>query len=160
MARDRYYYEVGGAIREEAAPRRRRQEEQEQPRKQQKKGKSYDKAAEKADLSRGFDFRYTLVLVFMIGVAIAACAIMITVHEKVESKEVQIEALQEKIKNIEDDNIAVENKLDGMYSLEDIYTIATGELGMVYSENGSILYYDQEQGDYVKQYGDVPKTTE
>ena len=85
---------------------------------------------------------------------------MITVHEKVESKESKIEALQIEIQNIEDDNIAVANKLDGMYSLEDIYSIATGELGMVYSENGSILYYDQEQGDYVKQYGDVPKTTE
>ncbi len=157
MARERYYFEEGGAVREEVAPRRRRQVEQPEPR---RKGKSYDKAAEKAEQSRGFDFGYTLVLVFMIGVAIVACAIMITVHEKVESKESKIEALQIEIQNIEDDNIAVANKLDGMYSLEDIYSIATGELGMVYSENGSILYYDQEQGDYVKQYGDVPKTTE
>ena len=158
MARERYYFEEGGAIREEVAPRRKRQAEQ--PRKPKKKGRSYDKAAEKAEQSRGFDFGYTLVLVFTIGVAIVACAIMITVHEKVESKESKIEALQIEIQNIEDDNIAVANKLDGMYSLEDIYSIATGELGMVYSENGSILYYDQEQGDYVKQYGDVPKTTE
>ena len=85
MARERYYFEEGGAIREEVAPRRKRQAEQ--PRKPKKKGRSYDKAAEKAEQSRGFDFGYTLVLVLMIGVAIAACAIMITVHEKVESKE-------------------------------------------------------------------------
>ena len=159
MARERYYYyEEGGAIREEAAPRRKRKVEQ--PQQPRKKGKTFEKSAEIAEQSRGFDFGYTLVLVLMIGVAIAACAIMITVHEKVESKENKIEALQQEIQNIEDDNIAIENKLDGMYSLEDIYTIATNELGMVYSENGSILYYDQEQGDYVKQYGDVPKTTE
>ena len=46
-----------------------------------------------------------------------------------------------------------------MYSLEDVYTIATSELGMVYSENGQIRYYENEQGDYVKQYSDVPETT-
>ena len=56
-------------------------------------------------------------------------------------------------------NAAFENKLNSMYSLEDVYTIATGELGMVYSENGQIRYYENEQGDYVKQYSDVPETT-
>ncbi|MCR5543242.1 MAG: cell division protein FtsL, partial [Eubacterium sp.] len=61
---------------------------------------------------------------------------------------------------VQADNSAYENSLNNMYSLEDIYTIATNELGMVYSQNGQIVYYEQEQGDYVKQYSDVPATSD
>jgi chaperonin GroEL (HSP60 family) len=41
-------------------------------------------------------------------------------------------------------------------SLEDIYKIAVGELGMVYSQNGQVIYYDGQMDDYVKQYSDIP----
>ena len=91
---------------------------------------------------------------------ILSCVIMLTVQGSVENKERKIESLQEEIQDMEADNTAYENKLNSMYSLEDVYNIATGELGMVYSENGSIIYYENEQGDYVKQYGDVPKTAD
>jgi hypothetical protein len=47
-----------------------------------------------------------------------------------------------------------------MYSLDDIYKVATRELGMVYSQNGQIIRYDKQEDDYVKQYSDVPKTVD
>ena len=43
-----------------------------------------------------------------------------------------------------------------MYTLDDIYNVATNELGMVYAKKGQIIYYDSANEDYVKQYQDVP----
>ena len=166
MARSRQnmYYEDGNAARRyETSPRRyeadpvRRRREQERP---VRRNTTYKEAARKADASLGFDFRYTAVLILMLIMVVASCIVMLTVQGEVENKEKRIESLQQQLKDVQSDNAAYENKLSSMYSLEDIYTIATGELGMVYSQNGQIVYYDQESGDYVKQYNDVPKTVD
>lgn len=152
------YIEEGNAVRKTVAVPR-RQEERPVPRKRRGR-KTYKRSAIKAEQSMGFDLKYTLVLAIMLVMVILSCVVMLTVQGGVENKERKIESLQEEIQDIEADNTAYENKLNSMYSLEDIYNIATGELGMVYSENGSIIYYENEQGDYVKQYGDVPKTAD
>ena len=36
-----------------------------------------------------------------------------------------------------------------MYTLDDIYNVATNELGMVYAKRGQIIYYDSANEDYV-----------
>ena len=150
------YIEEGGAVRRlQPAPSPERRPSA-RPR---KKGKTYTKAAKKAEQSKGFDLRYTLVLATMLIMVIVSCVIMLAVQGSVESKERKIESIQQQIQDVQADNAAYENKLESMYSLDDIYTIATNELGMVYSENGAIIYYEDAQGDYVKQYDDVTKTT-
>ncbi|MCR5226458.1 MAG: hypothetical protein K6E27_04540 [Eubacterium sp.] len=151
------YIEEGNAVRKTVAVPK-RQERPAPSRRRQRK--TFKKSAIKAEQSMGFDLRYTVVLALMLVMVILSCVIMLTVQGSVENKERKIESLQEEIQDIEADNTAYENKLNSMYSLEDIYNIATGELGMVYSENGSIIYYESEQGDYVKQYSDVPKTAD
>lgn len=40
--------------------------------------------------------------------------------------------------------------------LEKIKDIAINELGMVYAEQGQIINYNSQDGDYVRQYEDVP----
>ena len=167
--RNMYIEEGSAARRYEEAPRRYRREyqdprrEYQEPRRQQsqeRRNVTYREAAIKAEASRGFDLRYTAILVLMLALVIVSCVVMLTVQGEVEAKESRIESLREQLQDIQADNAAYANKLDSMYSLEDIYTIATGELGMVYSQNGQIVYYDQENGDYVKQYNDVPKTVD
>ena len=155
------YYIEGSVVRkrETAVPRRYEEPKRAPKRAPQKRTKTYTKAARKAENSKGFDLRYTLLLSVMFIVMIISCVIMLTVQGSVETKERQIENLQEELQSLQADNSAYENSLNNMYSLEDIYSIATGELGMVYSQNGQIRYYESAEGDYVKQYGDVPKTS-
>jgi cell division protein FtsL len=158
MARSSDLYYIDGSVvrkRETAVPKRR----VEPARVPQRRPKTYKKAARKAENSKGFDLRYTLLLSVMFVVMIVSCVIMLTVQGSVETKERKIENLQEELQSLQADNSAYENSLNNMYSLEDIYSIATGELGMVYSQNGQIRYYESAEGDYVKQYGDVPKTS-
>ena len=153
-----YYIEEGGAVRKIQVVPEPRRREADRPRRR-KANRTYSKAAKKAEQSKGFDLRYTLVLATMLVMVIISCVIMLAVQGSVESKERKIESIQQEIQDIQADNAAYENKLESMYSLDDIYTIATNELGMVYSQNGSIIYYEDAKYDYVKQYGDVPKTT-
>ena len=153
-----FYIEEGGAVRKIQVVPEPRRREADRPRRR-KANRTYSKAAKKAEQSKGFDLRYTLVLATMLVMVIISCVIMLAVQGSVESKERKIESIQQEIQDIQADNAAYENKLESMYSLDDIYTIATNELGMVYSQNGSIIYYEDAQDDYVKQYGDVPKTT-
>ena len=40
--------------------------------------------------------------------------------------------------------------------LEKIKDIAINELGMVYAQEGQIINYNSQDGDYVRQYEDVP----
>lgn len=157
-ARDMYYIE-GNTVRkrEVEAPRPRRREPERAP---QRRRSTYKKAAIKAENSKGFDLRYVAVLCVMLVLMTASCVIMLMVQSSVESREKKIESLQQEIQTLQADNAAYENSLNNMYSLEDIYTIATGELGMVYSQNGQIIYYDNSEDDYVKQYDDIPATVD
>ena len=160
MARANEKYYIEGSVvrrREQAFPDYERRVVRPVPK---KKTKTYRKAARKAENSLGFDRAYTAVLSIMVIVMIAACVVMLTVQSNVEKKEKNIESLQRQLQQVQADNSAYENSLNNMYSLEDIYTIATNELGMVYSQNGQIVYYEQEPGDYVKQYSDVPATSD
>ena len=41
-------------------------------------------------------------------------------------------------------------------NLEEIYEIATDELGMVYAGEDQIIYYDSSNSDYIRQFGEIP----
>jgi len=45
-----------------------------------------------------------------------------------------------------------------MTDLDEIYKIATTELGMTYSKPGQTVYYSQNSDDYVVQYKNIPET--
>ena len=152
------YYTEGSVVRKREWIEPEREYEERKARK--KKSRTYKKAARQAQNSKGFDLRYTLVLSLMFVVMIASCVIMLTVQGSVEERQSRIETLQEELQSVQADNAAYEDSLNNMYSLEDNYSSATSELGMVYSQNGQIRYYESEEGDYVKQYGDVPRTTD
>lgn len=162
MARSRreMYYVDGSTVRKrtwsETYPEE-RPYAPERPRRQPvRRSVTYRRAAVKAEKSLAFDLRYTLLLTAMFAIMIASCIVMLFVQGEVNNRERRITSLQQQIQTINADNAAFENNLNGMYSLEDIYKIAVGELGMVYSQNGQVIYYDGQMDDYVKQYSDIP----
>ncbi len=123
-----------------------------------RKPKTYKKAAEKAQKSLGFDGSYMVLVSVMMIVMIVSCVVMLKIQSDVTVSERRILSLQNQLQTIQSDNLAYENSLNNMYSLEEIYNVATGELGMVYSQNGQVIYYESSQDDYVTQYRDVPET--
>ncbi len=152
------YYTEGSVVRKRdvymAEPARRPQQRPDV----QRRPKTYKRAAEKAERSLGVDGAYMVMVSVMMIIMIISCVVMLKIQSDVTVSERRIISLQNQLQTIQSDNIAYENSLNNMYSLEEIYNVATGELGMVYSQNGQVIYYESSQDDYVTQYKDVPET--
>ena len=69
----------------------------------------------------------------------------------------EIALLEASLTEMKEDNRINYERVMGSVSLSDILKIATEELGMVYSTNGQVIYYDSVNPDYVKQYRDIPE---
>ena len=48
-------------------------------------------------------------------------------------------------------------RINSNINLEEIKQVAIGEFGMVYAEEGQIVFYENEGSDYVRQIADIPK---
>ena len=111
----------------------------------------------KADRALAFDMKYTLFVMASILIIIGACVFMLHMEASISEQKSNINALENELEAIEDDNAALKLSLESMYSLDDIYNVATNELGMVYAKKGQVVYYESANEDYVKQYQDVPE---
>ena len=120
-------------------------------------GESQKRVSAKADKALAFDMRYTMFVMASVLIVIAACVLMLHMEDSKKKKKSNINALESELETIEDDNAALKLSLESMYSLDEIYDVATNELGMVYAKKGQIVYYESANEDYVKQYQDIPE---
>ncbi|MBR4025258.1 MAG: hypothetical protein IKI86_08265 [Firmicutes bacterium] len=155
------YYVDGSTVRRtqyQAVPERRRRPQQPARRpKRTPENVTYPKAAARAERSLYFDRGYMMVLGIALLVMIISCVVMLTLQSKVSNQERNIHSMQEEIQDMEANNAAYSDLLESKYSLDKVYTVATKELGMVYSQKGQIVYYESANEDYVKQLKDVPE---
>lgn len=110
-----------------------------------------------AQKALAFNFGYTVYVVMAVAIMMGACFMMLVMDSKLTEKKQNIANLETQLEALKDENTAYKVKLENMYSLDDVYDIATNELGMVYAKKGQIVYYDSANEDYVKQYQDVPE---
>ena len=62
-----------------------------------------------------------------------------------------IEAQEKILEQYKNDNDALEARIDASINLDDIYKVATEELGMVYADKEQVLTYDRTPTEYVRQ---------
>lgn len=155
-ARNMYYTE-GSAARKLEQPVRRPQREYEYERKVEEKRQPRRMISEQADRALAFNLKYTVCVGMAVMIMIGACFTMLFMESKLNKQQKNIVNLESELQTIKDENAAFEVALENMYSLDQIYDVATNELGMVYARKGQIVYYDSANEDYVKQYQDVPE---
>ena len=64
---------------------------------------------------------------------------------------------EEKLEKMRTENDALETSINTSIDLNEIYEIATKELGMVYAKKDQVLLYDKTESEYVRQYEDIPE---
>ena len=147
-------YVVGNAARklEVVAPQlpQERKEQKEQQREQQRIKANAQKATE-------FNMQYVLVLSAALVLVVSACINYLKVQSQIVTQKKEIALLQADLTDMKEDNRINYERVMGSVSLSEIFRIATEELGMVYSTNDQIIYYDSVNPDYVKQYEDIPE---
>ena len=112
---------------------------------------------EDAQKALAFNMKYTVFVSAAILIMIFACVAILYMESRISLQQANINDLETQLEVIEEENAAYKLSLESMYTLDEIYDVATNELGMVYAEKGQIVYYESADEDYVKQYQDVPE---
>ena len=81
--------------------------------------------------------------------AAAVCAV---------SRSENVTAMQEQLADLTEANNTAYNSAADSVNLETVRDRAMNEMGMVYAAQGTIVEYDSPEGDYVKQYNDIPES--
>ena len=104
------------------------------------------------------ELRHGLFLSFAVICAVGLCFVMLKLMADVKEGKNEVSTLQSQLNEQLNVNAEYSSGLDSMTDLDEIYKIATTELGMVYSKPGQTVYYPQNSDDYVIQYKNVPET--
>lgn len=112
----------------------------------------------KVKVGRGIDFISMLLLVSAIVVTLYVCIEYLQVQADIVQLNKAISSLNNQITEIGKENDALEALLSAAEcDLEYIYRIAVGTLGMVYPNHNKIIYYDDNDAGYFRQYQDIPE---
>lgn len=151
--RNMYYIDGSAARKMNMAPAREAEPQIREP-ERRKVSKSVPKSFDKA---LAFNLGYTMFVVAAVFIIVCACGYMLFMEARVSDQQTHINEMEAQLENIKSDNNAMSISLENMYTIDDIYNIASNELGMVYAKKGQIIYYESANEDYVKQYQDVPE---
>ncbi len=172
MAERRYgYYQDGNVVRKieySAAPARPLEEPRRtapapkrapQQRPSRTPARKTRRASRRAqDRSFLVELGHNAFLVFAGLLAAFMCMSYLKLSSDVKTEKNRVSALTATLEDQVSANEEYESRLDGAVDLDYIYSVATNELGMVYSEPGQTIYYSQNSDDYVVQYKNVPET--
>ena len=77
-------------------------------------------------------------------------------QSQITSRSRNITAMQEELADMKEENTTKYNTIMDSVNLEEVRDKAINELGMVYADKDQIVEYDNPNGDYVKQYEEIP----
>ena len=146
MAQSGYVY--GKTVRQGYELPERREREYEKARKQIREQKRVQNAL---SMDAPYVIALTLALIIVLGMCIAYLKVQADLTARIKNIEAQEKILEQYIA----DNDALESRIDASIDLDEIYRVATEELGMVYANKNQVLTYDKTPTEYVRQNDDI-----
>ena len=104
----------------------------------------------------------TISIPYVMFLFVAACAVIvlcmqyINLNSEINKVSDSIISMEKSIDTLKAQNDAVEYEIDSSVDMETIIKTATEELGMVQVNENSIRFYTSTEGEYMKQFTDVP----
>ncbi|MBR6270983.1 MAG: septum formation initiator family protein [Lachnospiraceae bacterium] len=115
------------------------------------------KTGKRQATEEGIGKAFAIFLGAMIIMIFASIIVYIKTQYDLTSVQNRIETLEVELNTLRAKNDAAEIRLNKSIDLDEIYRVATEELGMVYPSGEQVVYYSRSDGGYVRQYEDVPK---
>ena len=103
------------------------------------------------------DLPYVIILTLASICTLYLCVNYLHIQSAITARMHYIEAMEEKLEKMRTENDALETSINTSIDLNEIYEIATKELGMVYAKKDQVLLYDKTESEYVRQYEDIPE---
>ena len=85
------------------------------------------------------------------------CLGYIKLYTDISATSKAIVQLESQIEGLQSSNASAYEEIDSSIDLQEIYRIATEELGMVHATDGQVYTYDNKKSDRVIQYGTIPQ---
>ncbi|MGN0506008.1 MAG: septum formation initiator family protein [Lachnospiraceae bacterium] len=112
----------------------------------------------KPKVGHGIDLISMILLVTAIVATLYVCIEYLQVQSDIVQLDKAINSLSTKITALDKENDALEAVLKtAECDLEYIYQIAVGTLGMVYPNHNEVIYYENNDTGYFRQYQDIPE---
>lgn len=100
---------------------------------------------------------YVLIFSIALIITLFICVDYLQLRASISSRIKRIEQLQLQVEELVTENDTAQLHIESSVNLDDVFEIATKELGMVYPSKDQILLYDKTELEYVKQNEDIPK---
>lgn len=130
--------------------RRQRDEAKEQRRREQLKRQQRINSVSHKNLL------YTLTVTGIVMVIFLVCWQYLHLQAEVKAASTEVSKLQSQLNELKLENDEMQVNIDANIDYDNIYRIATEELGMVFPKKNQVINYDAGISEYVKQYDDIP----
>ncbi len=104
-------------------------------------------------LDRPFLVMLILASICTLGLSFSYIRMQTEMNSRISS----IESKKQRLEQLRAENDALQNSIDTSIDPNEIYRIATQELGMVYAGENQVITYDKTESEYVRQYENIPK---
>ena len=100
---------------------------------------------------------YKITLTCTILMTLFMCVFYLNKELSVSSQRNLIVRLENQYKQLANENDILTSYMTPKWDLNEIYEIATNELGMVHPDGQQVIFYNQESVSYMKQFAQVPE---
>ena len=121
-----------------------------QPRRNQRIRRNQEKALH-------MDLPYVIMLTIASLCTLYLCVNYLHLQSSITGRMHAIERMEADLEKQRSENDALETAINTSVDLNQIYEIATKELGMVYANKNQVLLFDKSESEYVRQYEDIPE---
>ena len=101
-----------------------------------------------------------VILILAITITLFTCIDFIKIQAEVSSLNTRIIQSEKELSNLKDENRIRKAQLDASVDLNEIYDVASNELGMVVPNDDQVIYFESVKSGFVKQYENIPASAE
>ena len=107
--------------------------------------------------SRSMSLGFVLGLLLVVGAAFCVCINYLSVQNSINARLHNIAELENQLDVLQKKNEALELSINTYEDYAHIYQVATAELGMVPAGADQIVWFEMNEGEYVKQNEPIPE---
>lgn len=112
--------------------------------------------SKKARRIPALNFLSLLFLIGVIALTLYTCISYLKAQADITIMKKEIKTLESELAQTQKKNDAMLASMNEALDLDYIYSVAVGELGMVYPNDNTVIQYETPQSGYVRQYEEIP----
>ncbi len=100
---------------------------------------------------------YAFTLAMAAVVTLVLCVQYLKVQTEIADKTQYISSLKQNITTLSSQNDAMDYSINGFIDIDNVYKVATEELGMVMASEDNVKIYESTEQEYMMQVSDIPE---